>query len=282
MRRPSRSTLPVCLASLTLIAGASPVRAQETLFVDVTDTHVPAARSLHALDAALADVDKDGDLDVILAVEMAANRLYLNDGAGRLTWKEGAFGAGRHDSEHVRTADFNQDGFVDVIFVAEDDQAHEFFLGGPGGIFVDATDRLPQRSEGNGLAVGDVNGDGLPDIVVGNSAEMRPGRARASGQDFLWLNDKSRPGHFIDATKAHLPQVEDDTQGIALADLDGDGDLDMVVANETPPSRLLLNNGKGRFKDASARLQLVTPLETREAHVFDATGDGKPDIVLFT
>jgi hypothetical protein len=250
-----------------------------TTFRDVTATHVPAAPTLHALDAALVDVDQDGDLDVVLAVEGGANRLYLNDGRGRLTLREGAFGTRAADNEHVLSADFNQDGYPDVIFIAEDDMAHSYFLGGPGGRFTNVTDRLPARSEGNGLAVGDVNGDGLPDVVVGNSRSQRGGQRR-SGQNFLWLNDARRPGHFVDATATHLPAVEDDTQDITLADLDGDGDLDMVVANETPPSRLLLNDGQGRFTEHPERLELLVPLETRQAHVFDATGDGKPDILL--
>lgn len=72
----------------------------------------------------------------------------------------------------------------------------------------------------------------------------------------------------------------EDAQNIALADIDGDGDLDMLVANEGPPNRLFLNDGTGRFTDASDRLELKVPLETREVHVFDATGDGKPDILF--
>ena len=239
---------------------------------DVTATHVPAAPELHALDAALLDVDGDGDLDVVLAVEGDANRLYLNDGKARLTWKRGAFGDESHDTEHVRTADFDRDGHADVVFVAEDDHAHQLFLGDGRGGFADASGRLPARSEGNGLAVGDVDGDGLPDIVVGNSGE--------AGQDFLWLNDPKRPGYFVDATRSHLPAVADATQGVALADLDGDGDLDMVVANESPPNRLLRNDGQGRFVDASSRLDLPVGLHTREAHVFDADGDGRPDILF--
>jgi hypothetical protein len=67
---------------------------------------------------------------------------------------------------------------------------------------------------------------------------------------------------------------------VALADLDGDGDLDMAVATEAPPTRLLLNVGKGRFAEASDRLDQVTPLETREVHIFDANGDRRPDILL--
>jgi hypothetical protein len=134
------------------------------------------------------------------------------------------------------------------------------------------SDRLPARSEGNGFAIGDVNNDGLPDVVLGNSGER--------GQNFLWLNDRHRPGHFIDATKTHLPVVNDATQDIALADLDGDGDLDMVVANEVPPNRLLLNDGQGRFADVSDRLQLPVELHTREVHVFDATDDGELDLLF--
>ena len=268
-----------------LMAGAMPGQAQQEaastlLFDDVTDTHVPVSKYLHALDVALVDVDGDGDLDAVLAVEMSANRLYINDGQGHFTWKQGALGTKAHDTEHVLSADFNRDGYPDLIFVAEEDHAHQLFLGGPGGAFTDASDRLPKMSEGNGLAVGDVNGDGLPDIVIGNSAEERPGKPRASGQNFLWLNDPKQPGTFIDATATHLPAYEDDTQDIALADVDGDGDLDMVVANESPPNRLLLNDGKGHFREAPKALQLLTPLETREVHVFDANGDGRPDILF--
>ena len=68
--------------------------------------------------------------------------------------------------------------------------------------------------------------------------------------------------------------------------LDADGDLDMVVANEAPPNRLLLNDGRGRFADASDRMVSSVPLHTREVHVFDATSIapllvrfGDPDLI---
>lgn len=267
------------LVVLFLLASAACASAQDppaaTLFRDVTDSHVPSNPQLHALDIALVDVDGDGDLDAAVAVEGGSNRIYSNDGSGRFTLVEGALGDREHDSEHVLSADFDGDGHPDLIFVAEDDMAHSYYRGGPGGTFTDVTDRLPTRSEGNGLDVGDVNGDGLPDVVVGNTG----GRDR-SGQNFLWLNDPARPGHFVDATSTHLPAVEDETQDITLVDVDGDGDLDMVVANEVPPNRLLLNDGTGRFTEDAARLELLVPLETRQAHAFDANGDGAPDLLF--
>jgi hypothetical protein len=260
----------VTVATMALVLLSTEIAA--ATYVDATASHVPEAKQLHALDAAFVDVDKDGDLDVILAVEGAANRLYINEGEGRLSWRQGVFGSIAHDTEHVLSADFNRDGFADVMFIAEDDQVHQLFLGDGKGKFSDASDRLPARSEGNGLAIGDVNRDGLPDVVLGNSGTQ--------GQDFLWLNDAARPGYFVDVTATHLPVVNDATQDIALADLDGDGDLDMVVANEVPPNRLLLNDGKGKFTEASDRLWLAVELHTREVHVFDATKDGKPDILF--
>lgn len=240
-------------------------------FDDVTDTHIPLDPEAHALNPLLIDVDGDDDLDAVLAMELDENRLYINDGTGRFVWKKNVFSAVKHDTEHVRAADFNQDGHMDLIFVAEDDQNHELYFGNGDGSFKDMSSQLLARSEANGLDVGDVNGDGLPDIVVGNSGEK--------GQNFLWLNDADKPGQFMEAN-ATLPQVNDATQSINLADVDGDGDLDMLVGNEVPPNRLLINNGNGVFSEGAEALELPVPLETRMVLAFDADGDGDLDIVF--
>ncbi len=242
------------------------------LFTDVTDTHFPIAPELHILNPLLVDVDGDGDLDAVCGVELDVNRLYLNDGTGKFTWKRGVFSDVKYDTEHVRSADFNQDGHIDLIFVAEDDQNHEFYLGNGDGTFTAAHERLLAKSEGNGLDIGDVNGDGLVDIVIGNSGE--------AGQNFLWLNVPDNPGTFIDATKSHLPQINDKTQSIALADLDGDGDLDMMVGNEVPPNRLLINDGKGVFTEKTEGFELLVPLETRMILLADVDGDQDLDAVF--
>jgi hypothetical protein len=278
MSRPTPSFLLfTALSCASITACATPPPPATTLFADVTATHVPADSELHALDAALLDADGDGDLDVAVAVENGANRLYLNDGTGKLSHTPGAFGSIAGDNEHVRVADFNGDGHLDVVFVAEDTEQHNLFLGDGKGGFTLASERLPATSQANAVAVGDVNGDGLPDIVVGNTTEGKEGVA----QPFLWLNDRARPGWFIDASTTHLPAIDVQAQGIVLADLDGDGDLDMAIASQDPINRLLLNDGGGRFTDATDRLGPQIPTETREVHALDANGDGRLDLVFF-
>lgn len=278
MRRPTPSFLLfTALSCASITACAAPTPPATTLFTDVTATHVPADAELHALDAALLDADSDGDLDVAVAVENGANRLYLNDGTGKLSHTPGAFGSSAGDNEHVRVADFNGDGHLDVVFVAEDTEQHNLFLGDGKGGFTRASERLPATSQANAVAVGDVNGDGLPDIVVGNTTEGKEGVA----QPFLWLNDRARPGWFIDASTSHLPAIDVQAQGIVLADLDGDGDLDMAIASQDPINRLLLNDGGGRFTDATDRLGKQVATETREVHALDANGDGRLDLVFF-
>lgn len=254
-----------------------------SVYVDATATHVPVFPNLHATDAVFVDVDKDGDLDVVVSVEYGANRLYENDGKGRLTYKPGVFGTEIRDSEHVRAADFDGDGNIDIVFVAESDEVHQLFLGDGKGGFTDASDRLPAGSQGNGLAVGDVNGDGLPDIVVGSTGEIGhgPNMKLRPASNLLFLNDKERPGHFIDATKTHLPEGDVQTEGVVLSDMDGDGDLDMVLASPAHPNRLLINDGTGKFTDESDRLELSVPMETRDVKVIDVNNDGHNDIVFF-
>lgn len=238
-------------------------------FEDVTDSHVPT-RALGGLsmDAHSADLDDDGDLDLVIANEHRPNILLVNDGSGHFSDGSDRLPAADHDSEDVGIADFDGDGDLDIVVVTEDDTVNEYYLNDGSGSFTDAGDRWPVTGTSNAVIVADITGDGAPDILVGNN-----------GQNAALVNDGT--GRFTDETEARLPAREDVTQDIELGDVDSDGDLDLIVGNEDD-NRLLLNDGSGRFEDAPAE---AVPLrdaaeETREADFGDVDSDGDLDLLF--
>lgn len=260
----------LCVSAMVLAFAARPTAAAP-LFTNVTSTHVPQDADLHSLDAEFGDFDKDGDLDVAVAVEGDVNRLYLNDGKGRLAWKPGVFSSKGADGEDLAVADFNRDGNLDVIFVMEDGGVHQYYLGDGKGAFQDVSSRLP-GCQANAVEAADVTGDGYEDVFIGCAG------GGSSGQDLLLVND--RKGGFINETAQRLPPLTESTQDVKVADLDGDGDLDLVCGNESGRNRLLFNIGNGFYADSAQNLPIPYPEETREVLLFDADGDKDRDLVF--
>jgi hypothetical protein len=239
------------------------------LYTNVTTTNLPY-QDLQALsmDAAIADLDQDGDLDIIIANEHKPNILLINDGKGKFT-NESALRIPQvnHDSEDIGIADFDMDGDLDIIVVSEDDKINELYLNNGAGTFTDAGNRIPVTGTSNSVLVFDINQDGAPDILIGNN-----------GQNNVLINDGK--GHFKDESIQRFRAFIDVTQDLTLADIDNDGDQDILVANEGV-NRVLINIGRGFFQDQSAtRLTYREAAEeTREVDVADIDGDGDLDIL---
>jgi hypothetical protein len=260
------------IAGLSSVAGADEITSSRPslLFVDVTRSHLPIRDLLgFSMDAALTDVDGDGDLDVVIANEFRPNLLLLNNGNGQFSNESGSrLPQANHDSEDIAAADFDADGDIDIVVVSEDDQINEFYLNDGKGYFRAAGERLPVRGTSNAVVSADIDEDGDPDILIGNN-----------GQNVVLINDGR--GRFRDETRRRLPSRLDVTQDLELGDVDADGDLDLLVANEDA-NRLLLNNGRGIFEDLSKeRLPMRSlPEESREADFGDVDGDGDLDILF--
>ena len=116
--------------------------------------------------------------------------------------------------------------------------------------------------------IGDVNGDGHLDVVLA--------KGRHWGLvDRVLLGDGR--GGF--PTSYDLGPASDKTYSGNLVDLDGDGDLDVVISNDTPdPKRIYLNDGKGRFSETDTYGR--PDWSTRNAAVADVNGDKRPDIIV--
>ncbi|MCB0575871.1 MAG: M20/M25/M40 family metallo-hydrolase [Saprospiraceae bacterium] len=237
-------------------------------FRDVSRSHLPLmSLQGRSMDARPADLDNDRDLDLVIANEWAYNIILINDGSGKFSDEsQSRLPLVRHDSEDIAIEDFDGDGDQDIIFVSEDDQINEYYENDGKGFFKDVSYKLPVTGISNAVACSDLNGDGRPDLIIGNA-----------GQNNCLINDGK--GGWRDETDTRLPVSEKTTQDMEFGDIDGDGDLDLIVGNEDD-NELWINDGKGIFKDETvARLPLAAgKWETREVDFGDVDNDGDLDI----
>lgn len=253
--------LPLIALVVVSVSAAQPLtdRSAELLPLAVTNGRT--------MDAELADLDGDTDLDLVLAAEFGQNAVLYWDG-GRFEYHPMAITPGkRHDTEDIAVADLNGDTRPDIVFVAEDDMTNEFYINIGNGTFDDASVGFPVTGVSNAVLAVDVDADDDLDLLIGNN-----------GPNFLLLNDGS--ANFTDASAERLPQQSDITQDIEASDLNGDGHLDLVLANEGP-NRVLINDGKGFFADETeTRIGIRAGEETREVAIGDVDGDGDHDLVF--
>ena len=214
----------------------------------------------------LGDVDADGDLDVVFGNLFQQNRLYSNDGTGRLA----DVTAGRMPvlidrTRGVALGDVDADLDLDIV-VANQGQ-NRLLLNDGAATFFDATATGLPLEERTTLAVemGDLDRDGDLDLLFGNSG--RPG---------LYVNDGS--GFFVE-TPEHIPSQTETTRALALGDVDGDGDLDVLLGN-AGRNRLLLNDGSARFVDATDAWLPMDPEGSLAVALADLDQDRDLDLLV--
>ena len=230
--------------------------------------------------AALADIDRDGDLDIIVSNDSPDRKLvYLNDGKGHFT-EAGTFGSPNWQTRYVTLADLNGDGYPDIVAANRGDYPDPVD-GKPGkgpqiptpsfvclndgkGHFPTCT-ALPTESA-TSIVAADLDGDGALDLFVPH---------RDGGQSIILWNDGK--GHFPTSTKVG-PALAWIRMG-AAGDFDGDGRLDLAYIDEAKRAAFVIyNRGNHQFSEPE---QLPGPPRTPGAlAVTDLNRDGRPDIVV--
>lgn len=257
---------------ILLCISSNVLTAQNYLFRDVTNSNLPvSAVSGPGMDVESADIDNDGDKDIIIAREFAPNKILINNGNGIFTDESFRIPQLSYDSEDICIADFDRDGDLDLIFASEDNAVHEFYLNRGNGYFDNANNRLPHFTS-NALFVMDLNNDGYPDLIFGSNGASNPA---PPGFPQVFMNNGDATFTF-DSTR--VPFVDIVPQDIQAGDLDGDGDLDLVFGCEDF-NKIFINDGAGHFIDETfIRFPGDKNIETRKVAIGDVDNDGDLDI----
>lgn len=207
--------------------------------------------------ASPADVDGDGDIDLVVARDLLSPAIYVNDGSGDLsqTVEFGVPGSARD----IATGDFNGDGIIDAVLT--DRGEGSFIAYGP--LLDDPQTEVVFEGNAVGVEAADLNADDLDDIIF----TIRGGATLAV---LINLGDS-----FADAIL--LGAEDQQSRAVAAVDMDGDGDMDLVTAVLTGPNRIFYNED-GRF----GRSEAIGPDDEASAAVAiaDFNQDGRPDAVF--
>lgn len=236
-------------------------------FQNVSANNLPQGLAGNTQNAKSADLNGDGAPELILAVESAPNKILVNNGSGQFTDQSGSLANQNYDSRDLWVADFNNDSFLDIIFVSGPTQPNEFYLNNGQGIsFSDLSNRVNYSGNSTTVNAWDINNDGSTDIMIGNR-----------GQNTILINNGN--AFFANETIQRLPQQNTQTNDLSWADLDGDNWFDIVTA-EQQNNRLYLNQDSGFFEEqSSGRIPADNvPEETYDVNLVDVDNDGDLDL----
>ncbi|HEV2177941.1 MAG TPA: FG-GAP-like repeat-containing protein [Terriglobia bacterium] len=220
---------------------------------------------------ATADFNGDGKLDLVVADsgDNAVSVLLGNgDGTFQSTTTSSAVAS---NPVGLGVADFNLDKNLDVAAVSESNSSVSVLLGNGNGSFALPADySTGTNTNPQAVGIGDFNGDGNLDLAVVNE--------EASGSVTILLG--SSTGVFTAASAS--PAVGSNPVSVAVGDFNGDGKLDLAVANSSDSSvTILLGNGDGTFTPANGS-PFATGAGTKPQWVTtaDFNGDGKLDLAV--
>lgn len=250
----------------------------------------------------VADVNGDSKPDLLVVEECSSSSSCSNGllsvllGNGDGTFQAATtYSAGGPSPQAIAAADLNGDGKIDVALASGcnnnscDNGLVSVLLGNGDGTFQGATGYSAVGQGTNSIVIGDVNGDGHPDIVVSNNCNSNSSCTNGSFAVLLGNGDGTFQSGLQYNSGGWYPQ------SLALGDLNADGKLDIAVSNECGSNydcqnggsaTVFLGNGDGTFQQSASYATGSDNFDEEEGPAYstvfmaDANGDGKPDVFI--
>jgi hypothetical protein len=226
-------------------------------FIDVTESSGIGSSYGPALGVLCADFNGDGRTDIFVANDTAANRLWVNQGAG--TFREAALESGvAYNADGrvkagmgVTAEEVDDDGTLTLLVTNLTREGATLFRGNRKDLFEDVTSHHGLATPtfgftGFGTSWFDYDNDGRLDLFIANGAVTIVESLRAQpypyGQSNLLFHNDGRQ-RFSDVSHEAGPAFSriDVGRGVAIGDIDNDGAVDVLVTNNNGPMRLLHN-----------------------------------------
>ena len=173
-------------------------------------------------------------------------------------------------------ADYNNDGFDDMLIVDNTEYHSSLFTNNGDGTFTEVTNNAIYENMGPSIAAawGDYNNDGNIDLYICNTGNS----GSTTAMNFLYRNDGN--GVFTRILEGSIVTDTDWSLGAAWADYDNDGNLDLYVANFLQPNALYHNNGDGTFTRITEGEIVTDDFNTYSASWADIDNDGFQDLFV--
>jgi uncharacterized protein YjdB len=229
---------------------------------------------------AAGDVDGDGKIDIVVTSELSDDvSVFRNTSvAGTITFAARVDLNTSNAPYGVALRDIDGDGRPDIVSGQSSSSVLNVFrnTGRPGSISFATRINLSTDGGARSIAIGDLDGDGKPDIATANY----------NGNTVSILRNTATPGTISSGSFGSRVDLSVNTQptGIAIADIDGDGKADIAVSNSASGNISLLRNlstpGSITTSSFATKVNFNTGTNPYFIAVGDLDGDGKADLAV--
>ena len=267
---------PASTVSVMRNTGSSP---GNLTFSPNMNLPVPVGGNAYSL--AVGDIDGDGKPDIILGCIVSNTiSIYRNTSTpGTISFAAGADFATSQDPYSLAVGDIDGDGRADIAVADFQPGTVSVFrnTSSPGNVSLAGRIEMITGIGAYSVAIGDVDGDGKPDLAVVN----------LFSSTLALFRNLSNPGNLAFSARTDLVTGPDYPFSVCIMDLDGDGKADLVISNRnltkpTPASVActIFRNGSSPGTFAFGSAQNIGTGDVSGLAIGDLNGDGRPDLVL--